>query len=207
MVIASTRARYRFTLEQHARAAALGIATDAAHRFTVDEYQSLIAADIIKEGTRVELIEGEIVEMAAHGHRHVSCISRLTALLSDTRPKGTFVNVQSAIRLTDNSEPEPDLVLVNDWDRQRTNPTLADILLLIEVADSSLNEDRDEKLPRYARAGIREAWLVDIRGGIIERHTEPRNGQYGQKATAHPGERLASTVAPEVVIPVADVLR
>ncbi len=207
MVITRTRARYRFTPDQHARAAALGIAAHDDHRFTTDEYDRMIEAGVIREGTRVELIEGEIVEMAPMGHRHFRCISLLNAIISDNRPTGSVVSVQCPILLTDNSEPEPDLMLVRDLDMILTKATPADILFLIEVADTTIDEDRHQKLPRYARAGIAEAWLVDINAGIIERHSEPRDGQYGQKATAHAGESLASTVVPGIVIPVADVLR
>lgn len=115
--------------------------------------------------------------------------------------------VQCAIRLTDDTEPEPDMVITREWDYARTNPTAADVLLIIEVADSTIAEDRNEKVTRYARAGIPEVWLVDLTTDTIARYTDLRDGRYQRMETARAGETLPSTVVPGFAIPIADILR
>lgn len=94
------------------------------------------------------------------------------------------------------------------YDREYADtPTQDDTPLIIEVADSTIRSDRREKIPLYAAAGIPEVWLVDVNTKVVERHTEPRDGQYRQIVTARPGKTLASTVVPGVIIPVGDVFR
>lgn len=218
----------RFSDEEFARIGEAGIFPDARHlalrdgiiyappapgglpqprRFTAAEYQLLGEIGVLHEDDHFELIEGEIVEMAAMGHRHNRCVDQLSRLLHDVVPRTYFVRVQGSIRLFGHSEPEPDIALVYDRGPDVV-ATEADVPLVIEVSDSTLVEDRKVKLPLlYARAGIPETWLVDVKAGMVERHTEPRDGRYTQRVTARAGETLASTVIAAVVIPVADILR
>ncbi len=114
--------------------------------------------------------------------------------------------MQNPIRLAGGSEPQPDLALVKRRRYRQTHPTAADVLLVIEVADTSLAYDRTVKLPLYAEAGVAEAWLIDLVNDTIERHTDPRGGRYRQVAIAGRGESLASTVLPAVAIAVDAVL-
>lgn len=223
----ATRRRYPFTATTFRRAVEGGVFRDSdamhfadgtifdapagelptPHHFTVDEYQHMGRLGILKTSDRIELLEGEIVGKPVHRTRHVRCVMQLNRLISRMVPDNLFVGVQIAIRLTDDTEPEPDVVITQEWDYARTNPTPADVLLIIEVADSSIREDRAEKLPRYARAEIPEAWLVDLTTDAVERHTDPHNGQYRRMESARPGESLVSTVVPALIIPVTDILR
>lgn len=176
------------------------------YRFTVEEFEQMGVAGILGEDDRVELIAGEIVQMAAIGVKHANCVARLNRLLVRTGPDDLLVHVQDPIRLGNDGEPQPDLSLVYDRDYQVT-PSEAEVLFVIEVSDSTISYDRTIKLPLYAAAGIAEAWLLDVNAGILERHSEPHDGLYRLVTSARAGESLASLVVPSIVIPVATILR
>ena len=176
-------------------------------RFTVAEYQRMGEVGIFSEDDRVELIAGEIYQMSPIGVRHARCVNRLTVILSRHIEPGMLPNVQNPIYLPGESALQPDLAIVRDRDPGDLWPTLADILLVMEVSDSTLAYDRGTKLPLYATAGIAEAWIVDLATETLERYTEPRDGLYHLVARARSGESLASTVLPALAIPVADILK
>ena len=161
-------------------------------RFTVHDYHRMAEAGILREDDRVELIDGEVVEMSPIGGRHVQCVSRLTRLLSQSVGDRYLVSVQSPVRLGRRQEPQPDLAVVLDREYDRSLPGSEDIVLVIEVADTSLSYDRGVKLPLYARAGIREAWIVDLTNRAIERHTDPSRNGYRLTARARQGEQIES---------------
>jgi len=169
-------------------------------RFDVHEYHRMAEVGILHEDDRVELIEGEIVEMSPIGGRHVSCVGRLTRVLSQFAGERYLVNVQSPMRLDDHWEPQPDLTVVRDRDYGNSLPGPEDILLLIEVADTSLAYDRNVKLPLYAQAGIPEVWIVDIAGEIIERHTEPSGNDYRHTEKVRRGETFESAALPGLTL-------
>lgn len=171
-------------------------------RFTVDEYERMAAIGILTEDDRVELIEGEIVQMTPIGSAHAACVRRLDRLLHQQVGDTALISVQNPIRLGDTSEPEPDLALLRprEDDYAQAHPTAAAVLLVIEVADTSRDHDRDVKLPLYAQALIPEVWLVDLPGEEIERYTEPRAGSYRRVERAGRGESLASTVLAAMVL-------
>ena len=181
------------------------VALVARRRFLVDDYERMAAAGILGEDDRVELIAGEIVEMSPIGDRHVGCVNLLTDWLADVVRREALISVQNPIRLSDDGEPQPDIALIRR-DAIRAVPTPADVLLVIEVADSSRDYDRGVKLPLYAAAGIEETWLVDLVAEIIERHTDPYDGVYRHVASARRGESLASTVLPAMILSVDLVL-
>ena len=175
-------------------------------RFTIDEYRRMGEVGILIEDERVELIDGEIVEMSPMRAPHVDCVASLTHLLVEQAGKAVRVHVQLPIRLPNESEPEPDLSLVrSDYDR-RSVPAAEDVVAVIEVADSSREYHRSVKLPLYAAAGIPEAWLFDLVADRIERHTEPGADGYQQIAVVGRGKSLTSTVLPAVVLSIDDVL-
>ncbi len=178
----------------------------ARRRFTADEYHRMAEAGILTEDDRVELIAGEIVEMSPVGPRHVYRLAILNQLLNALVGREVLVSVQSPVRLVTDGEPQPDIALLKLRPYTQALPTADDLLLVIEVAESSLAYDRSVKLPLYAAAGITEAWLVNLVDETIERHTDPRGGRYRQTVLAGRGESLASTVLPAVTIPVDAVL-
>ncbi len=182
------------------------IAPVTRHRFTVEDYQRMAEAGILTEGDRVELIAGEIIDMSPINERHSGGVTALVDVLAELVGRQVSIHVQNPIRLGQSAMPQPDLALLKRGRYQRRHPTPDDILLVIEVSDSSRDYDRYTKLPLYAAAGIREAWIVDLVAEVIERYTEPREGRYQQVTRAGRGETITSTVLPAIVVPVADIL-
>jgi Uma2 family endonuclease len=178
------------------------MATDISRRhFTVADYERMIEAGIFTEDDRVELIDGVIVEMAAIGIRHTKCVTRADKLVQRSISENQAVIVQGPIRLSRDGMSQPDLAVVPDINDDATLPTDDETSLVIEVSDSSRNYDRQTKLPLYAAAGIREAWIFDLVTETIERHTEPLDGRYTLIAIAGRGQALTSTVLPNLTIP------
>jgi Uma2 family endonuclease len=174
--------------------------------FTVDQYHAMGEAGIFQPDDRIELIRGEVLEMLPIGASHVGCVGRTTHVVTKQIGNDYFVLVQCPIRLSNDSEPEPDFLVVRmDYD-QSSLPTPSDALLVIEVSDSSLAFDRHVKLPLYARAGIPEAWLFNLTTTRIERHTDPSPDGYRSITIAVQGEALTSVSLPALTISVDAVL-
>src|SRR5215218_418183 len=171
----------------------------AKHRFTVEEFRKMGEAGIFGEDDRVELVEGEIVEMAPIGWRHMESVNALTGVLADLRgASGFVVSVQNPLVLGEYGEHYPDLVLYRAGVRGRV-PGARDAMVVVEVADTSISYDRNVKLPLYARGGVPEAWLVDLRAGVVEVHSGPRAGGYGVVRTYARGENVRSETLTEVI--------
>jgi Uma2 family endonuclease len=175
-------------------------------RFTVEEYHRMGEAGILRDDERVELIYGEVVQMNPIGSRHAACVKELNWLLSRQLGDEFRVDVQNPVRLDQGLEPQPDLAVVRARDYRGSLPGPEDMMLLIEVADTSLAYDRDVKLPMYADAGIREVWIVDLTGGTIERHTDPSGDGYRLTARVGRKESLRSEVLPEFILETDAVL-
>ena len=175
-------------------------------RFTVHDYHRMGEAGILHEDDRVELIEGDLVEMAAIGTRHFSCVNGLTRLLVRGVGDEAIVSVQNPVRLDEHTEPQPDLTVIRPRDYREALPVPEDVMLLIEVSDTTLRYDRGVKLPLYARSGIREVWIVDLVGEIIERYTDPSGDGYQNVAQTRRGQRLEPITIPDLALDVDDVL-
>lgn len=164
--------------------------------FTVSEYNRMAEAGILTEDDRVELIEGEIIRMSPIGSRHAGCVNRLNVLLSSQAGQSFIVSVQNPIVADDYSEPQPDVAVLRlreDFYGEG-HPKPEDVLLAIEVADTTVESDRSVKMPLYARAGIPEAVLVNLPQEVVEIHNEPVNGQYQSVKILRRGETFASEV-------------
>lgn len=150
------------------------------HRFDVDQYHRMIREGILTEDDRVELIDGEIVEMTPIGSRHAACVDALTYVFVSALGRAARVRIQNPVTLGGYSEPEPDVVLARprEDDYARSHPTTEEVLLLIEVADRSLLFDRQAKLPLCATAGVREVWIVDLTADALEVFRQPDEGRY-----------------------------
>lgn len=159
--------------------------------FTVDDYQRLAELGVLREDDRVELIAGQVVEMTPIGDRHASCVRRLIRLLSQIVLDAAVLDVQDPVVLGEHDAPQPDVTLLRPrGDAYPSHPRAADILLVIEVADTSVAYDRDIKIPLYARAGIPEAWLVDLPAERIEVYRDPVGGRYAAVQTVSHGDLL-----------------
>jgi len=178
------------------------------HRFTVDDLERMVRAGILREDARVELIEGELYDMNPIGWAHQACVNRLTELFVRTLHGRAIVQPQGPVRLSERSLPQPDLALL----RPRTDfyahggPGPADVLLLVEVSDTTLAYDRDVKVPLYARAGIPEVWLVDLAGGQVLVFREPEHDGYRDSRVYRPGDALSPQAFPDMSLAVDDLL-
>ncbi len=176
--------------------------------FTVAEYERMGQSGILSEDERVELVNGEIIKMSPIGEPHAACVAILTQLITLRLRLSAIVWVQNPIVLDDYSEPQPDLAVLKpraDFYRQ-AHPRPEDVLIVIEVSDSTLSFDRKVKLPLYARAGIPEAWLVNIPEERIEVYGDPVNGEYRTVGSYARGRRLQSRTLAALRVSVSKVL-
>ncbi|HEY3137418.1 MAG TPA: Uma2 family endonuclease [Blastocatellia bacterium] len=178
------------------------------HYFSVSEYYQMAQAGILSEDDRVELIEGEVFEMSPIGKHHAARVDRLNAALNRKFQDKAIVRVQGPIRLDDFSEPQPDIALLRPRDDFYSNshPTPADVLLIIEVADTSAEYDRSLKLPLYARAGIPETWLMVLPKDTIEVHSHPVHDKYQKVQRLRRGKTLVSPTVPGLSFKVDQLL-
>ncbi len=176
--------------------------------WTAAEYEQMVAAGVLGEDDRVELVEGEIVEMAPVGARHAASVNALARLLQRQVGDRALVSVQNPVRLSPRSEPQPDLAVLawRDDGYRDELPGPADVLLVVEVAESSVATDRDVKLPLYGRAGIGEAWLVDLPAGTIEVHTGPSPAGYRERSVHGIGALVSPVGLAAVVVAVGEAV-
>ncbi|PSQ95984.1 MAG: Uma2 family endonuclease [Bacteroidetes bacterium SW_9_63_38] len=167
-------------------------------RFTADEVQAMLEAGILHEDDPLELIDGQLVVMSPTNDPHIVCINRLNRLFVERTDPEIAVSVQNPVRIDEHNEPEPDAVLSTNL---RGAPRPDDVLLLVEVADSTLAYDRDVKRPLYARAGIPEVWIVNLEAQQIEVHRDPDGDVYRTRHLVG----LDDTVTPEQPASVSEI--
>jgi len=187
---------------------ALPAAMPTRWRLTATQFERMGATGILHEDDRVELIEGELIAMCAMGSRHVSSVNDLNTLLIERLGRQVVVSIQNALQVNEFTAPQPDVTVLRPRaDRYAESlATPADVLLLIEVADSSLAQDRQVKLPLYAQAGIPEVWIVNLAAKTVEQYTEPANGTYKTLRTAEHGDTVTPTLLPALTLQVADMI-
>jgi Uma2 family endonuclease len=177
-------------------------------KLTVDEYQRMGEAGIFHEDDRIELLDGELYEMTPIGDDHIGNVISLTQIFVMRLSGRALVSIQNPIRLTDYSEPQPDAVLLrprpDSYRKGKARPE--DVILLIEVARTSLDYDRETKLPRYAAAGIAEVWIVNLIDELVEVYREPSGDEYTHRSVHGRGEVLAPAALPDVTVGVDEIL-
>ncbi|MDQ3701276.1 MAG: Uma2 family endonuclease, partial [Chloroflexota bacterium] len=180
----------------------------APHRFTAAEYYRMVEAGILGEDDRVELLGGQIVDMSPINPPHAATVDRSVRVFTRAVGDRALIRNQNPLDLGEYDAPEPDLALVQPRadEYAEAHPTAAAVLLLVEVADSSLVYDRHVKLPLYAAAGVREAWILNLQERRLEVSQEPREDGYAVTRVYRASERLAPLVFPELDIAVADLL-
>jgi Uma2 family endonuclease len=177
-------------------------------RFTVDDYQEMARTHILPDDGRTELIDGEILKMSPVGVRHNAAMARGNRALVRAVGESAIVLPQGSVRLDLFHMPEPDFALL----RAKADFYLSDharppdILLLIEIADSSITYDRDVKALIYARLGIAEYWIADLNEDVLSCCAEPRDGRYREVVQRRPGERVSPRLLPDCAIDVDDLL-
>lgn len=166
----------------------------ARRHFNITEYYRIAAAGVLSAEDRVELIEGEIIEMNPIGSRHAACVGRLTEYLGRLAGDKTIVWVQNPVQINDYSEPLPDIALLKRRDDfyAQAKPQPTDVLLIIEVADTSVEYDRDIKTPLYAQASIPEVWIVNLPKENIEIYTRPLDNTYQETRVVERGESFTA---------------
>jgi Uma2 family endonuclease len=172
------------------------------HRLTVGDYHRLGKAGIFSEDDRVELIEGELIDMAPIGSEHAAVVKRLVRLFDRVIGEQAIVSAQDPVRLSNFSEPEPDIALLRyreDFYRH-AHPRPDDVLLIVEVADTTLRYDCEVKLPLYGRHGIPEVWIVDLENRCLHLFREPVEGGYQQAQIIEHPEVMASLRLPDCSI-------
>jgi Uma2 family endonuclease len=175
----------------------------ARRRFTIEEYERMVETGILTQDDRVELIDGEIVEMSPIGDPHAAFVANLTHLLVHAVGDRARVWVQGPVRVPPRSKPQPDLALLRPRSYVREGATTEDVLLVIEVADTSLRYDRTVKLRVYARAGIPEYWIVDANTESLEIYQSPIGDRYADQRRPSREERVAPLAFPEASLAVA----
>jgi Uma2 family endonuclease len=180
----------------------------ARTRFTVDQYEEMGRAGIFRAHDRVELIDGEVIDMTPIGGRHAECVNLLARLLIVAARETSIVSIQNPIRLGEHSEPQPDFALIEPGRGYHTGstPTSNQVLLVIEVSDTTLHYDRDVKIPLYARAGVPEVWLVDLQTSSMSVWQDPHDGEYRVVRMLRSGDDLTPALLPDVTLKVADLM-
>ncbi len=184
-------------------------------QFNIQDYHQMVKAGILTEDERVELIEGEIVEMSPIGTRHAACVKRLLKLFSQLLGDRVMVAVQDPVVLSNLSEPQPDLALLKPRDDfyAAGHPQPQDIFLLVEVADTTIESDFAErtlreraiKIPLYSSSGIVEVWLVDVNEQVIEAFRDPTDNSYQNIQKFQQGEIFVQAF-PDVSFAVEQIL-
>ncbi len=180
----------------------------ARRPFTTTEYHRLLETGFFTEDDRVELLDGEIIAMSPIGPKHAGCVNRLISYLSQKIGKIALVAAQNPVWLNEYSEPQPDISLLKPRPDfyMMSHPTPQDILVAIEVADSTLESDRLIKFPKYAQAGIPEAWLVDLVNDRIEIHALPNEGIYQEVRFVLRHQKIVSRILPNLKLKAEDIL-
>jgi Uma2 family endonuclease len=181
-------------------------ATMPRRLFTVQEYYRMAEAGILNADERIELIEGEIVEMSPVGGPHIKRINDVTKLLNRSLGDRVEVSPQNSVRLDDRSEPMPDIAVLRYRGDNDDVPTVNDVLVIIEVSVSSLQRDLGWKLALYARAGVPEVWVFDVNGHRLIRQADPSDGQYRRVDELRSGSSITIPTIPDVPLAVTELL-
>lgn len=176
------------------------------YRFSVEEFHKLGEAGIFHPRDRVELLDGEIIVMSPIGIRHVQAVSWIIECLVEQARRRYLVSPGNPVWLHEHSEPQPDIMLVPRVRKMERHPRPEDVFLLVEVSDSSLAYDRERKLTAYAKAGVREYWIVNLQQDILEVFRQPSDGKYQVALTFTAGQTLSPLAFEDVTVPVADII-
>ncbi len=170
----------------------------APRLFTVQEYHQMAEAGVLHEDDRIELIHGKIIQMSPIGRNHAAIVRRLANFLIPQLASQAIVDVQNPVRINEHSEPEPDIMVLpfRDDYYAESGVTPQDVLLLIEVSDSTLRYDRNTKIPLYATAGIPEVWIVNVDKQQLEVYLQPSEDRYQSMTTLNREDTISATQLP-----------
>jgi Uma2 family endonuclease len=181
----------------------------AKHRFSVEDYYRIAETGVLRPDARVELLDGEIMDKSPTGPFHGGVVSRLARFFTLQSNDRWLLSPQNPLRLSDFSEPEPDVMLLKPSPDDYTgrHPQPEDVFLLVEVSDSSLAIDVEKKLPLYGRAGVAEVWIINLEDLAVQIHREPHFNGYGSKTVLRAGDQARPLAFPDTVVNVAELLK
>lgn len=187
----------------------MAVAEPQKYLFDVATYHQMGETQIFPNNMRIELIEGEIVTMPPIGSVHAAVVTTLDDIFHANVGELAMIRIQNPIQLGDLSEPQPDIALVrrDEHHYAEAHPTAEDVLLLVEVADSSIQYDRETKIPLYARYAIPEVWIIDLNNEYIEIFRNPSPQGYKNINRIEPGEWVTPQCLPELHINIGDLFQ
>ncbi len=170
--------------------------------WTVGRYHRLTEEGILEEDDKIELLNGQLIKMSPVGILHAACVKKLRKLLGKILPDEIVIGIQDPVILNDLSEPEPDISILRPKDDFYADdkPQSEDIFFLIEVADTSLEKDREVKLPLYARAGVPEVWIVNLAEKTVEQYQQPDKEGYRSVGVFRKGQSLSNDLIPDISV-------
>ena len=176
--------------------------------FTVRDYHRMAEVGIFGAEERVELIEGEILEMSPLGHRHMICVNRAMRLFIAKAGDRALVSIQNSLGLSQYTEPQPDVVVLKPRADEYAAKRLSaeDTLLVIEVAQTTLNYDRRRKLPLYAAAGVPEVWIEDLKNDLLLVYRQPFSNMYSTSLVLRRGDSISPLALPDLILSVDELL-
>ena len=181
----------------------------AQHRFSVKEYYRMAETGVLPPEARVELLDGKVIDMSPIGPYHGDVTTYLTEIFAAASQGRWRTRVQNSLRLDEHSEPQPDLVLAKPIAGiyRKRHPRPDEVFLLIEVSDSTLEADQEEKIPAYGRAGIPEVWIVNLNELTVEVYREPSFTGYASKTILQAGDQAKPLAFPDVAVDVTELLK
>lgn len=183
--------------------------TPTRYKLTIEDYHKLGEVGILNENSRVELIEGELIHMAPIGIAHVWAVTRLNHLLVQAVGDRAFVSPAGSVAMPPISEPQPDFALLRPpaRDSKPKAPHPEDVLLIVEVSDTTLRYDRGTKLRLYARSGIREFWIVDVNARTVECYRDPQGDAFRDEFVVGMDGQVSIAALPDTHIAVSDIFQ
>ena len=181
----------------------------AQYRISVKEYYRMAETGVLRPDARVELLDGQIIDMSPIGPFHGSVTNYLITFFTDAARRRWITTAQNPVRLNDDSEPQPDLLLLKPSANyyRYSHPRPEDVFLLVEISDTSLEKDQGKKVPAYARAGIAEVWIVNLNDQTIEVYRQPHFAGYSSKTVLNAGDKASPQAFPDVSLDVAELLK
>ena len=177
-------------------------------RFRVEDFRRMTEAGILPEESGWEIVDGYLIDKMSIGSKHASTVKKLNRILTNLVKDNAIVSVQDPIHINDYNEPEPDIALLRPRDDfyAKSHPLPDEVLLLIEVSDSTIEYDREIKKTLYAKAGIAEFWIVNLKDNTLEVYSQPKNDNYRLARILEPGEDLRSESIENLTLAIDEIL-
>ena len=177
-------------------------------RFNVEEFRKMTEVGILPEESGWEVIDGYLIDKMSIGSKHASTVKRLNRIFTNLVGNEAIISIQDPIRVDEYNEPEPDVALLKSRKDfyAESHPTPQDVLLLIEVSDSTVEFDREIKKTLYAKAEVAEFWLVNLKENTVECYSSPKNGNYRLAKILEKGKTIKSETIEKLTLQVEEIL-